>query len=237
MGPMITLHTLPGRFGLESLSPFCMKAEVYLKLANLEYRAIPGDPRKAPKQKLPMIEDGDGARVCDSTAIVDHLERKRGAEALDAGLGDLDRAKARMIQRTFEEGLYFVTLWSRWAEPEGWAVSRTFFDAIPGAVRWAIVPLVRKKIVAAAHAQGTARHSRDEIYEIGKRDIRAFAALLGDSPYVLGDRPRTIDCTTYAFLANLLVPPIESPLKIWAKTIPELDAYVARMKETVSRPK
>src|SRR5688500_4235157 len=62
MRPMITLHTLPGRFGLESLSPFCMKAEIYLKLAKLEYRAVAGDPRKAPKQKLPLIDD-DGTLV------------------------------------------------------------------------------------------------------------------------------------------------------------------------------
>ena len=29
---VITLHTFPGRHGLESLSPFCMKVEVYLKM-------------------------------------------------------------------------------------------------------------------------------------------------------------------------------------------------------------
>lgn len=233
---MITFHTFAGRFGLESLSPFCMKAEVYLKLQKLEYeRKVGGDPRKAPKQKLPMIDD-DGTVVCDSTAIIEHLEKKAKAP-LDAGLTDDEWARARMIQRTFEEGLYFVALWSRWAEDEGWAVTRSFFDGLPAAVRWAIAPIARKKVLAAAHAQGTGRHSRDEIYEIGKRDLRAFATLLGDQPFVLGDRLRTIDCTAYAFVANLIVPPIESPLKVYAKTFPQLEAYVKRMQDEVSRPK
>lgn len=236
MGPMITFHTFEGRFGLESLSPFCMKAEVYLKLTKLDYRAKPGDPRRAPKRKLPMIEDDDGTVVCDSTAILEHLEKK-AKTPLDEGLSESDWARARMIQRTFEEGLYFVALWSRWVEDEGWKVSRTFFDSIPAAVRWAIVPLVRRQVVAQANAQGTGRHSREEIYEIGKRDLRAFATLLGDSEYVLGARVRTIDCTVYAFLANLLVPPIETPLKAYAMTLPALSAYVERMKETVNRPK
>jgi glutathione S-transferase len=232
---MITLHTLRGRFGLESLSPFCMKAEVYLKLAKLEYRAIPGDPRKAPKKKLPMIEDG-GTIVCDSTAIVDYLEKKSD-QPIDEGLSEMDRARARMIQRTFEEGLYFVLLWSRWATDEGWALSRTFFDDIPAAVRWAILPMVRKQVVGAAYAQGTGRHSREEIFAIGERDLRAFATLLGDSPFVLGDRPRTIDCTVYSFLANLLVAPLESPLKTYAQSVPRFEAYVKRMQERINPPK
>lgn len=232
---MITFHTFMGRFGLESLSPFCMKAEVYMKLMKLEYeRKIGGDPRKAPKQKLPMIDDA-GTVVCDSTAIIDHLEKK-AKKPLDEGLSDEEWARSRVIQRTFEEGLYFVTLWMRWAEPEGWNVTRSFFDVMPGAVRWAIVPMIRKKVIASAYTQGTGRHSRDEIYEMGKRDLRAFATLLGDSKYVLGDRVRTVDCTAYGFLANLLVPPIETPLKEYAKTLPKLTAYVERMKETVSHP-
>jgi glutathione S-transferase len=232
---MITFHTFAGRYGLESLSPFCMKAEVYLKLMKLEYeRKVGGNPRNAPKQKLPMIED-DGTIVCDSTAIIEHLEKK-SKTPLDGGLSDADWARARVIQRTLEEGLYFVVLWSRWAEDEGWNVTKGFFDAIPAAVRWAIVPFVRKQVVNAAYAQGTGRHSRDEIYELGKRDIKAFATLLGDSKYVLGDRVRTVDCCAYAFCANILVPPIETPMKDYAKTFPQLSAYVERMKETVNRP-
>lgn len=45
----ITGHTMPGIEQLESVSPFCMKVEVYLKLQQLRYKIATGDPRKAPK--------------------------------------------------------------------------------------------------------------------------------------------------------------------------------------------
>jgi glutathione S-transferase len=231
--PVITLHTFPGRWGLESLSPFCMKVEVYLKLAKLPYKTTLGDPRKAPKGKMPFIED-DGTIVCDSTAILDYLEKKHGAP-IDGGLSELDRARGHMIRRTFEEALYFVALWVRWSEEAGWKETQKVFDMIPGAIRWAVAPMIRRKVIQTAHAQGTARHSRDEIYELGKRDLEAFATILGDRRYVLDDRLRTTDIVAYSFLANVLRPDIETPLKDAAKALPSLDKYITHIAADVEK--
>ncbi len=209
-----------------------MKVEVYLKLTKQPYKAVVGgDPRKAPKGKMPFIDDG-GTIVADSQAIVDYLEKKLGSP-IDGGLSDLDRARGHVIRRTFEEGLYFVALWTRWAEEAGWRETQKFFDAIPSAVRWAITPIIRRKVVGATHAQGTGRHAREEIYEIGKRDLEAFATLLGDRKYFLDDRLRTTDIVAYSFLANVLRAEIETPLKEAAKALPALDAYVTRIKREV----
>jgi glutathione S-transferase len=229
---VITLHTFAGRWGLESLSPFCMKAEVYLKLTKQPYKAVVGgDPRKAPKGKMPFIDD-DGTIVADSQGIIEYLEKKLGAP-IDGGLSDVDRARGHVIRRTFEDGLYFIALWTRWSEEAGWAETQKFFDVIPGAVRWAIVPMIRKKVIASAHAQGTARHKREEIYEMGKRDLDAFATLLGDRTYILDDRLRTADIVAYSFIANILRAPIETPLKEAAKALPVLEAYITRIKKDV----
>ncbi len=38
-------------------------------------------------------------------------------------------------------------------------------------------------------AQGTGRHSREEIYAQGKADLDAVATLLGDQPFMLGTEP------------------------------------------------
>jgi glutathione S-transferase len=231
---VITLHTFPGRWGLESLSPFCMKVEVYLKLAKLPYKTVlGGDPRKAPKGKMPFIED-DGTIVCDSTTIVDYLEKKHGAP-IDGGLSDLDRARGHMIRRTFEEATYFVVLWIRWGEETGWKETQKFFTAIPAAVRWAVAPMIRRKVIQSAHAQGTGRHSRDEIYELGKRDLEAFATILGDRSYVLDDRLRTTDIVAYSFLSNILRAEIDTPLRDAAKAMPSLESYVMRIANEVDK--
>ena len=234
---VITLHTLPGRADLESLSPFCMKAEVYLKLAGLPYKAVLGDPRKAPKTKLPVIIDDDGAVIPDSGAIVAHLEKKHG-EPLDKGLSDAQRAKAHVIRRTLEESLYFVMLWSRWADDEGWEkVSRHYFDGLPAPLRLFVPGLVRKKVVGYAHGQGIGRHTRDEIYAWGKEDLAAIATLMGDGPFAIDDEIRTVDVSLYAFVANVARVDVDTPVRELVKGDKRLLGHMDRVAEAVASKK
>jgi len=74
------------------------------------------------------------------------------------------------------------------------------------------------------------RHSVDEICAIGCRDVDALADWLGDKPYMLGDQPRSLDASAYAFLANLLWAPVTSPIRRHAQARPALEAYCQRMK-------
>jgi glutathione S-transferase len=229
---VITLYTMPGTDVLESLSPFCMKVEVYLKLQKIPYTTRGGDPRKAPKGKLPIIEE-DGKKIADSSVILAHLEQK-AERALDADLDPAGRAQAHALKRMFEESLYFVILWSRWADDEGWTELRPRIEAIvPAALRWFVPGLIRKKVVASSVAQGTGRHSRDEIYALGKADLEAVSTLLGDRPYLLGDKLRTIDVTGYSFLASILRWAKPSPLTDVARNLPGLEAYVERIASSV----
>lgn len=229
---MIVLHTLIGTPRLESFSPFCMKVETYLKAQGIDYESKAGDPRTAPKGKLPFIEDG-GTRIADSGAIIDYLEAKAD-EPMDAGLDTASRAKAHVIRRTLEESLYFVTLWSRWVDDEGWETFRPYLaQALPAAVRWFLPAILRGKVKGQLNGQGTGRHSRDEIYALGKADIDAISALLGDAPYLLGDRVRTIDLSAYGFLANILFWEKDTPLSAALRATPNLEAYVKRIAAAV----
>ena len=65
---MITLYGFGPAFGLPDPSPFVTKAETLLKMAAVPYRTALGNLRKAPKGKLPYIDD-DGAVIADSTLI------------------------------------------------------------------------------------------------------------------------------------------------------------------------
>lgn len=42
---------------------------------------------------------------------------------------------------------------------------------------------------------------------------------------MMGDRPTSLDASAYAFLANVLWVPLESPLKAHAQKCPQLEAY------------
>jgi glutathione S-transferase len=226
---VITLHTMPGTDKVESMSPFCMKVEVYLKLQKVPYQVSLGDPRKAPKGKLPTIEAEDGRRIADSSAILAYLEEKADKpldRALDAG----DRARSHVLKRLFEESLYFVLVWSRWGDDAGWEEVRPrIAQIVPAPVRWLVPGIIRKKVIASTVAQGVGRHTRDEIYALGKADLEAVAALLGEGPYLLGAELHTVDVIAYAFLANILRWPKPSPLTDTARALPALEAYVTRI--------
>jgi glutathione S-transferase len=228
---MLTLYQFAPALGLPNGSPFCMKLEVWLRLAGLPYRPDNrGLVLKAPKRKLPFIDD-DGTRIADSSAIIEHLTRKHG-NALDAGLSAEQRAVATAFQRLFEEHLYWTVVHTRWVDPSGWSVTRqAFFSAMPAPMKWFVPALARRGILAQLRGQGMGRHSAAEIHAIGCRDITAIADFLADKPFMLGDQAHSIDATAYAFLANLLWVPIDSPIQRHAQARPTLDAYCRRMKE------
>ena len=109
---MITLYTFGPLFGLPDPSPFVMKAEMLLKLAKLEYQASTKGFLRAPKGKLPYIDD-DGTIVADSTLIRLHLEQKYGID-FDRGLSPRDRGIAWAAEKMLEDHLYWVLVYWRW---------------------------------------------------------------------------------------------------------------------------
>jgi glutathione S-transferase len=200
-------------WGTPNMSPFCAKLETYLRMTEIPYRtASSGMLRGAPKGKIPWVEL-DGKMIGDSQLVIDELERRLAAEgkpALDAGMSARDVAVARLARRTLDEGLYFVGLYARWQHDAGYAIIRDEFKKyVPGLA----VPIVRRMMVRKLNQQGTGRHTFDEAMAMGAADFDAIAELLGDKPYVMGDAPRVVDCSLYAFLEAVLGFPLDTPMR------------------------
>ncbi|MGI9132332.1 MAG: glutathione S-transferase family protein [Rhodoferax sp.] len=229
---MITLYQFEPALGLPNASPFCMKLETYLRMAELPYVTPPVALRelgKAPKGKMPYITDGD-ATLADSTLIIDYLKSRYG-DPLDGWLDAAQRTVALAFQRLLEENLYWAVVYTRWIEPTGWQLTRdAFFGKLPLPLRWIVPPLARRGMRQQLHGHGMGRHSAAEIHGIGQRDITALATFLGDQPYFLGPRPSSLDAIAYAFLANLLWVPLASPLQRHAQRYPQLQVYCERMR-------
>lgn len=226
---MITLYQFPPAFGLPNSSPFCMKLELYLRMAGLPYRnRYTLDLHRAPKGKLPWIDD-DGVAMADSGLIVEYLKRKFG-DPLDSELTPLQRAAALAITRMLEEHLYWAVLYDRWIASPGWEMTRpAFFGALPWPLRVIVPWIARRGIRAELHGHGMGRHAPQQIHALGIADVDALAALLGDQAYFLGAHPTSVDAIAAAFLANLLMVPLETPVKIAAAGHPNLVAYCQRM--------
>ena len=229
---MIELLQFPRGPGLMNLSPFCMKAEVFLRLSGLPHRCINATPLRTPKGKLPVLRD-EGRAVADSAAIVAYLQQ-RYAEKLPRSLVEPETPGLLALRRLLEEHLYFAMLWLRWVDPAGWAFTRpAFFGGMPPGLRRVVPALVRRKIRRDLRGQGMGRHSGDEIVERAVADVGVLAAALGNDPFYAGAEPGAIDATAYAFLANIVWVPLETPVKAAVRAQPNLVAYGERMKARV----
>lgn len=227
----LKLHQFPQTGRLPNDSPFCLKAQAYLRLAGLEYQTVTSPPFRSPTGKLPMLEDA-GQRVPDSSAIVAHCEAKLGARALDAGLGAAERAQAHLIQRLVEEHLYWALLWLRWIDDAGWPATRAaFFGSVPPGARQLVGGLIRRKLRRDVRGHGLGLHPREEILRRATQDLAALSALLGEQPYFLGAAPHAVDASVYGFLGNILDSGLRTPLTDVAASYSNLVAWCARMQQ------
>ncbi len=224
---MITLYTFGPAFGLPDPSPFVMKAEVLLKMAGLVYRTDTKGLRRAPKGKLPYIED-DGERIADSTFIRWHIEKKYGID-FDRGLSREERATAWAFEKLAEDHLYWAIVEARWSDDANFAKGpQIFFRRIPSPLRPVVIAMIRRRVRNALRAHGIGRHSQAEIGALAASSIDAFAEFLGAKPFFFGREPTGIDATAFAFIAAALCPIFTAATRTAAERHDNLRAYVGR---------
>ena len=131
---MITLYNFGPAFGLPDPSPFVMKVETLLKMSKLPYRTDATGFAKAPKGKIPYIND-DGVTVPDSTFIRWHIEKKYRID-FDRGLSAAQKANAWAFEKMAEDQLYWVSVHDRWMIDENFRKGPVrFFDSVPATIR------------------------------------------------------------------------------------------------------
>lgn len=227
---MITLFQTPPAWGLSSFSPFCLKIETYLRMSELPYEAKEGDIRKAPKGKVPWIEDG-GKLISDSTDIIDYLKKSYG-DPLDGELDAEQRAIALAIQRMVEEHMYFAIAALRWRSDAAWPhLKKAFAPVLPKLLAPVISKVIRKSVDKAVNAQGMGRHDHDDIVKRFQRDLDALSVLLGDKPFMLGDEPTSVDAMMYGFGAQVYYTPWDSDEKRAFGACENIAAHCERMKQ------
>jgi glutathione S-transferase len=225
---MITLYAFGPGFGLPDPSPFVTKAELLLKMTGLPYRTDTTGFRKAPKGKLPYIED-EGERIADSTFIRWHLESKYHVD-FDKGLSPEQRAIGWAFEKMVEDNLYWAVVDARWFDENNFVKGpMSFFRKIPAPMRPLIVAFVRRQLRRTLHGQGMGRHTRADIVALGTRSIDGIADYLGGKPFFMGSEPTGVDTTLFAFVAGTLCPLFETPLRTAAERHANLRRYVGRM--------
>lgn len=227
---MIKLYQFPAMGSLPNSSPFCLKLETYLRMANLSFEiVVVGDPRKSPKGKLPSIND-HGHKLSDSGFIIDYLQEKYDV-TLDKRLTEEQKAEALALRRMLEEHLYWVIVYSRWLDARCWPITKKLFlGSLKFPLSLFLPRILQKKIARDLYAHGIGRHSEAEIYQLGIADLKALSVLLKPEQFYFGSQASSIDACIYAMLASILYSPIPSPLQEYAQSQAHFITYCERMK-------
>jgi glutathione S-transferase len=195
-----------------------------LKFAGLEFSEDRGGYRKAPKGKLPYIDDG-GLIVADSTFIRFHIEKKYGFD-FDAGLTPEQKAAAWAIEKMCEDHLYLALMATRWLDDVNFVKGPAqFFKSLPLPLRLIVPRLVRRKVEKTLKLQGFGRHTPAEQNELAIRDIDALATIIGEKAFLMGDRPCGADATVFVFVAGFLTPVFVTPIRTAAEKHQNLTGY------------
>jgi len=224
---MITLLTYPPAFGLQTSTPFGLKAIMLLNMSGepwrIEYLA---DPRRMPHKKLPVIRVDDKI-IHDSENIRLFLE-ERGAD-FDKGLNAREKAFSLALIRMADEHMYFHALMDRWGSDDVWpAVRAEIFASVPRPIRNLVANGLRRKTLSGMNVHGIGRANPEERLSKLEHDLKAIGALVSEG-FLFGETPSAADASVAAMLCNMAANPIETPLARRVKDDPVLTAYSERM--------
>jgi glutathione S-transferase len=217
---MLTLYSYPGLFGVADNNPFGLKVYAFLKLSGLTFRHQHiFDASKAPRGQLPYLVDGERT-VGDSDTIISHLISNYSL-AIDAALTPGQRDTDLLIRRMLDD-LYWVMSYSRWKDDAFWplfrdAILRTHPDVAAESLQTA-----REYNFKRYHFQGIGRYEPNAAYARGIADLQLLANLLPASGFLFGAKPGSIDAGIYGFTANIYFYEIDTPLKEFLVSQPNI---------------
>ncbi|MDN5937390.1 MAG: glutathione S-transferase family protein [Salinisphaera sp.] len=222
-------------WGLSDMSPYVSFTDAYLRMAQIPFvveMLHQGDLTKTPKGKLPWIIDRDGTSVSDSQLIHYYLEENYGGR-LDGWLTREQKATSTLIHRMLGECWYWMAVQTRYRRDEDFRIYDPlwvkFLSWLPVEQRREPVRIFRERLLTQFWHHGTGRNSEAEVELIARHLTDAMSDLLGDKPFVFGDRPSSLDANLYAQLVHVMFTPFPSPIGQYCRSKPNLAAYTARI--------
>lgn len=217
---MLTLYSYPDLFGVADNNPFGLKVFAFMRLCGLafEHRHVL-DTSLAPRGQLPYLLDGDDT-IGDSDRIIAHLKHRYHLD-IDLALSRKQANLDFMVRRTLDD-LYWIMSFSRWRDERFWP---SFRDAVLSAhpnIQASDLEDAREYNRLRYHYQGIGRYKPEQVYERGIANLRVVADMLGDTGYVFGRDPATVDAAIYGFVANIYFYEIDTPLKQYVLSRPAL---------------
>jgi glutathione S-transferase len=229
---MIVLYSYPELFGVADNNGYGLKVFVFMRLAGLPFsHEHIFDASAAPRGQLPYIVD-DGATIGDSENIVAHLTNKYRL-TVDAALTKEQRDTSHLITRMLDD-LYWVMSYSRWKDERYWPAFRDALIREHPSVSEAGLRKAQEFNCQRYYFAGIGRYAPEDAYARGLADLRVLADFVPAAGYVHGRNPTSIDAGIYGFLANIYFYDIDTPLKQFVTSQPNLVRHCRAIHERVT---
>lgn len=109
---VVYLIQLPRAGSVPSLSPYCLKMETWLRMADIKYQNISNDfDYMSSKDTIPFIEL-NGRQITDTSYIIQELTRIYHIK-LDSDLNDKEWAESLSLKYLIENGINWGNLYFR----------------------------------------------------------------------------------------------------------------------------
>ncbi|XP_076059272.1 failed axon connections homolog isoform X2 [Oratosquilla oratoria] len=212
-----------------NLSPFALKVESFIRLANIEYK-VDFDTPFGPKKKCPWMTL-NGEDIADSEFMLERLKNQFGV-TLDEHLEESKKCNLEAARVLADEHLFWCVITYRyWHDRcKTFLTTQTFPKITVFFFNWFMPRAIKKK----ATMQGIGVHSQDEVFNICKKDVATLSGILGEDAYFGGEKPCSADCAIFGQLAQLCwnAPGTRYEALI-VDAYPNLKHYCYRMKELV----
>jgi glutathione S-transferase len=123
------------------------------------------------------------------------------------------------------DDLYWVMSHSRWKDERFWPLFRDALLRTHPGITEAALEAARAYNFKRYQYQGIGRYARDEVYARGIADLRVLADLVPASGFLFGAKPSSCDAAIYGFIANIYFYEIDTPLKEFLLSWPNLVAH------------
>ncbi|XP_043190776.1 failed axon connections homolog [Amphibalanus amphitrite] len=197
---VVVLHQFERGTNMPNLSPFALKLETFLRMANIQYVVDTEEPQGV-RGKCPWITI-NGEELSDSELIMDYLT-KHFNNPIPEQLTPAQHGVGRAVQVMLDEHTTLaVGRKRRILEQMGNSIdcflkvyrSECVFKKL-------FVSLIKKKL----YVRGMSEYREEEALFFLYRELRALEDVMGDRPFLLADAPSTYDAAVFAQLTQVLL--------------------------------
>jgi len=200
---VVVLHQFQRGTHVPNLSPFALKLETWLRMADIKYVIDTDEPQSASKGKCPWITI-NGIELSDSELIIDYLTQHFNKPVPDT-LSVRDHGVGRAVQVMLDEHTIVAVAYKRYQiDRMKHMLQWIKFPKPMMVIGWLMWPYIMRSIKKVFYINGMGRYSEEEAMFLMFRELRALEDIIGEKTFLLADAPTAYDAAVFAELTQVI---------------------------------